>query len=100
MRVTVPPGTGGVLIAMALCLCPQAPDAFMFSGWSWRAPLNYVNGCVQLSLVFYLLFFPYNLLARTDGARSFEPPENRPPKLADSPQAGTRQDKERFERLF
>ena len=91
-------GIGVLLILMAL-IAPAAARSFHILWMKLAAVLGYVNSRILLSLVFYLLFFPYNMLARLIG----RDPLNRRKPGSDSywiPRKATRQSKEQFERLF
>lgn len=91
-------GISLLLILMA-ALVPAAARGFHVLWMKLAGVLGYVNSRILLSLVFYLLFFPYNVLARIIG----RDPLNRRKTRSESywiPRKATRQTKEQFERLF
>ncbi|HKC63213.1 MAG TPA: SxtJ family membrane protein [Pyrinomonadaceae bacterium] len=100
-RMTVAEVLGGISILLILmaALVPTAARGFHVLWMKLAGVLGYVNSRVLLSLVFYLLFFPYNMLARLIG----RDPLNRRKTRSESywiPRKATRQSKEQFERLF
>jgi hypothetical protein len=96
--VAVLGGIGVALILMALVL-PSLARGFHVLWMKLAGALGYVNSRILLSLVFYLIFFPYNLLARL---MRRDPLNRRQAARASywTPRATTRQSKEQFERLF
>ena len=100
-RMTVAEVLGGLslLLILMAALVPAAARGFHILWMKLAAVLGYVNSRILLSLVFYLLFFPYNMLARLIG----RDPLNRRKTRSESywiPRKATRQNKEQFERLF
>ncbi|MDQ3819706.1 MAG: SxtJ family membrane protein [Acidobacteriota bacterium] len=91
-------GIGVLLILMGL-IVPAAARGFHTLWMTLAGVLGYVNSRILLSLVFYLLFFPYNVLARIIGR---DPLNRRKPGKESYwiPRKATRQSKEQFERLF
>ena len=89
---------GAVLILMALFL-PALTRRFHVAWMGVAGVLGWINSRILLSLVFYILFVPYNLVSRLIG----RDPLNRRKAGRESywiPREATRQTKERFERLF
>ena len=100
-RITVAEVLGGISVFLILmaALVPAAARGFHVLWMKLAGVLGYVNSRILLSLVFYLLFFPYNILARVIG----RDPLNRRKQGSESywiPRKVTRQTKEQFERLF
>ena len=100
-RMTVVWVVGSLALALVLMalLFPGAARRFHVLWMKLAGVLGYVNSRILLSLVFYLLFVPYNLVARLIG----RDPLNRRARRRASywiPRAATRQAKEQFERLF
>ena len=100
-RMTVAEVLGGISVFLILmaALVPAAARGFHVLWMKLAGVLGYVNSRILLSLVFYLLFFPYNILARVIG----RDPLNRRKQGSESywiPRKVTRQTKEQFERLF
>ena len=100
-RITVAEVLGGISVFLILmaALVPAAARGFHVLWMKLAGVLGYVNSRILLSLVFYLLFFPYNILARIIG----RDPLNRRKQGSESywiPRKVTRQTKEQFERLF
>ncbi|HYJ47749.1 MAG TPA: SxtJ family membrane protein [Pyrinomonadaceae bacterium] len=88
----------GALFLMAW-LWPAAARRFHTLWMGLGGALGYVNSRILLSLVFYLIFVPYNLLSRLAG----RDPLNRRRAAGESywtRRETTRQAKEQFERLF
>ncbi|HEV7374456.1 MAG TPA: SxtJ family membrane protein [Pyrinomonadaceae bacterium] len=86
------------LVLMALLL-PALARRFHVGWMKLAGVLGYLNSRVLLSLVFYLLFVPYSLVARLLG----RDPLNRRKRGRASywiPRETTKQAKEQFERLF
>jgi hypothetical protein len=86
------------LVLMTLLL-PALARRFHIGWMKLAGLLGYVNSRVLLSLVFYLLFVPYSLVARLVG----RDPLNRRKRGRASywiPRETTKQAKEQFERLF
>lgn len=100
-RMTVAEVLGGISILLILmaALVPSAARGFHILWMKLAGILGYVNSRILLSLVFYLLFFPYNVLARLIGR---DPLNRRKPESESYwiPRKATRQSKEQFERLF
>jgi hypothetical protein len=91
-------GSAFALVLMALLL-PALARRFHVGWMKLAGALGYVNSRVLLSLVFYLLFVPYSLVARLIG----RDPLNRRKRGRASywiPRETTKQAKEQFERLF
>lgn len=89
---------GAVLILMALLL-PALTRRFHVAWMGVAGVLGWVNSRILLSLVFYILFVPYNLVSRLIR----RDPLNRRKARHESywiPRETTRQTKEQFERLF
>lgn len=86
------------LVLMALLL-PTLARRFHVGWMKLAGALGYVNSRVLLSLVFYLLFVPYSLVARLIGR---DPLNRRKAGRASYwiPRETTKQAKEQFERLF
>ena len=68
-RITVAEVLGGISVFLILmaALVPAAARGFHVLWMKLAGVLGYVNSRILLSLVFYLLFFPYNILARIIG---------------------------------
>lgn len=89
-----------VVLATTALVWPPAARRF-HAVWMWIARiLGWVNSRVLLSLVFFLLFVPYNLASRLVG----RDPLSRRRKSGRAsywvPRKATRQPREQFERLF
>lgn len=100
-RTTVPlivSSIGGLLILMALLL-PALTRRFHVAWMGVAGVLGWINSRILLSLVFYILFVPYNLVSRLIR----RDPLNRRKPSGESywiPRETTRQTKGQFERLF
>jgi hypothetical protein len=96
--VAVISGIAGGLFLMALFL-PTLARRFHVLWMTLAGALGYVNSRILLSLIFYLIFVPYNLLARLFGRDRLN---RRQAGRASywTPRETTRQSKEQFERLF
>jgi hypothetical protein len=100
-RTTVPLiaiSIGGMLILMALLL-PALTRRFHVAWIGVAGVLGWINSRLLLSLVFYILFVPYNLVSRLIR----RDPLNRRKARRESywiPRETTRQTKGQFERLF
>jgi hypothetical protein len=89
---------GGMLLLTGLLVPPLARQFHIF--WMRLAGvLGYVNSRILLSLMFYLVFAPYNLISRLVGR---DPLDRRKPGRSSYwiARKNTRQTKEQFERLF
>ena len=88
--------SGLILIAL---FAPAISRRFHILWMGLAHILGYINSHILLTLVFYLLFVPYNLVARLVGR---DPLTRRQAKRESYwvPRKSTRQSKEQFERLF
>lgn len=100
-RMTAALGFGISAVALILMswLWPAHARRFHIAWMKIGNVLGHVNNSILLSIVFYLLFVPYNLLLRLTGRDTL----NRRKASSKSywiPRETPRQSKEQFERLF
>jgi hypothetical protein len=99
MMVAIVFGSIAVALIMIGLLLPALARRFHFIWMKIAGVLGYVNSRILLSLVFYLIFVPYNLVMRIVGR---DPLNRRKARRSTywTARETTRQSKEQFERLF
>jgi len=78
---------------------PRAAKLFHVYWMKLAMFLGHINSIILLTLLFYLLFVPYNLISRIIGRDRLRRRDKKPISNWTERKA-TRQTKERFERLF
>lgn len=100
-RMTVVAVLGCIAFALLLIgtLLPALARRFHFAWMKIASALGYVNSRILLTLVFYLIFVPYNLVKRIAGR---DPLNRRKARRSSywTMRETTRQSREQFERLF
>ncbi len=97
--VVVISGALGALLIVAGLFVPPAARAFHTAWMKFAEGLGYVNSRVLLTLMYYLAVTPYGLISRLAGR---DPLRRRAPRGESYwvERKRTRQERERFERLF